>query len=214
MVYYYTSEPDGLEPMTLYMGKEKEENELLIKHGWENDVWFHVDKMSSAHVYLRMPDGMIWDCIPEPYLIDCAQLTKANSIQGNKKDNVTVIYTPWSNLRKDGSMAVGQVGFTKERTVKRLKIPTRENAIINRLNKTKKEIYPDLEQEKIDHEKELRRQYAEEHRVRHKADLEKAREYKEKKAQKNHGYTDLFAEDEIQHNSNQFRPDDWEEDFM
>lgn len=30
---------------------------------------------------------------------------------GNKKDNVTVIYTPWSNLKKDGSMAVGQVGF-------------------------------------------------------------------------------------------------------
>jgi len=30
---------------------------------------------------------------------------------GNKKDNVTIIYTPWSNLKKDGSMAVGQVGF-------------------------------------------------------------------------------------------------------
>jgi len=23
---------------------------------------------------------------------------------------ITVIYTPWSNLKKDGSMAVGQVG--------------------------------------------------------------------------------------------------------
>ncbi len=33
-------------------------------------------------------------------------------LQGNKKDNVTVIYTPWSNLKKDGSMAVGQVSFT------------------------------------------------------------------------------------------------------
>lgn len=32
-------------------------------------------------------------------------------LQGNKKDNITVIYTPWSNLKKDGSMAVGQVGF-------------------------------------------------------------------------------------------------------
>jgi len=36
---------------------------------------------------------------------------------GNKKDNVTVIYTPWSNLKKDGSMAVGQVGFKDPRKV-------------------------------------------------------------------------------------------------
>lgn len=36
---------------------------------------------------------------------------------GNKKDNITVIYTPWSNLKKDGSMAVGQVGFKDQRKV-------------------------------------------------------------------------------------------------
>jgi hypothetical protein len=36
---------------------------------------------------------------------------------GNKKDNVTVIYTPWSNLKKDGSMAVGQVSFKDQKMV-------------------------------------------------------------------------------------------------
>jgi len=36
---------------------------------------------------------------------------------GNKKDNITVIYTPWSNLRKDGSMDVGQVGFKDPKKV-------------------------------------------------------------------------------------------------
>lgn len=51
-------------------------------------------------------------------LVDCAQLTKANSIEGNKKDNVTIVYTPWSNLKKDGSMAVGQVGFKDQRKVR------------------------------------------------------------------------------------------------
>jgi hypothetical protein len=38
--------------------------------------------------------------------------------QGNKKDNITVIYTPWSNLKKDGSMAVGQVSFKDQRKVR------------------------------------------------------------------------------------------------
>lgn len=36
-------------------------------------------------------------------------------------------------------------------------MPERENAIINRLNKTKVEKHPDLRQEKEDHLKELRK---------------------------------------------------------
>ena len=64
-----------------------------------------------------MRDNETWDAIPEELLMDCAQLTKANSIEGNKKDNITVIYTPWSNLKKDGSMAVGQVGFKNNKMV-------------------------------------------------------------------------------------------------
>lgn len=41
----------------LYMGKDKHENEDLIRYGFPEDVWFHVDNLSSAHVYLRMNRG-------------------------------------------------------------------------------------------------------------------------------------------------------------
>jgi hypothetical protein len=44
---------------------------------------FHVDNLSSAHVYLRMPEGDSWDNIPQDLLVDCSQLTKANSIEGS-----------------------------------------------------------------------------------------------------------------------------------
>ena len=57
-------------------------DEDLIKYGLEEDVWFHADKLSSAHIYLRMNEGEVWDAIPEDLIIDCAQLTKANSIEG------------------------------------------------------------------------------------------------------------------------------------
>lgn len=43
---------------------------------------FHVDKLSSAHIYLRLRDGETWEYIPESLLTDLAQLTKANSIEG------------------------------------------------------------------------------------------------------------------------------------
>jgi hypothetical protein len=58
------------------------ENEDLIKYGLPCDLWFHVDDLSSAHVYLRLPDGATMDDIPEDTLEDCAQLVKQNSIQG------------------------------------------------------------------------------------------------------------------------------------
>lgn len=43
---------------------------------------FHVDNLSSAHVYVRLPEGESWEDMPKPLLEDCAQLTKANSIEG------------------------------------------------------------------------------------------------------------------------------------
>lgn len=54
-------------------------------------------------------------------------------------------------------MAVGQVSFKDPKKVKRIMVAQRENAIVNRLNKTKVEKQPDLKQEKDDRLKELRR---------------------------------------------------------
>ncbi|WYZ40975.1 hypothetical protein EsH8_IV_001316 [Colletotrichum jinshuiense] len=221
MVYYFTSK--AVEPSAfIYVGKDKFENEELIKYGWEEDVWFfHADKLSSAHIYLRLPDPndasaspMAWDAIPEPLLTDLAQLTKANSIEGNKKDNVTVIYTPWSNLKKDGSMEVGQVSFKDPRKVKKILVPQRENPIVNRLNKTKVEKKPDLKQERDDRLKELRKrdQAATLERKREEARI--ALERKEKKWQKEHAYDDIFSEENMENSSNQNRDADWEDDFM
>ncbi|XP_012561125.1 coiled-coil domain-containing protein 25 [Hydra vulgaris] len=126
-------------PMHIYMGRDKHENEELIRWGWPEDVWFHVDKLSSAHIYLRLTPGMTIDTIPEEVLNDCIQLTKANSIQGSKQNHVNIVYTPWSNLKKTGSMDVGQVGFHNDKDVRYAMVEKKCNEIINRLNKTKVE---------------------------------------------------------------------------
>ncbi|KAM7208672.1 coiled-coil domain containing protein [Naviculisporaceae sp. PSN 640] len=213
MVYYFTStvvDP----PAYVYVGKDKFENEELIAHGWEEDVWFHVDKLSSAHIYLRLREGETWDNIPTELLTDLGQLTKANSIEGNKKDNITIIYTPWSNLKKDGSMAVGQVSFKDNKKVRRLVIPQRENAIVNRLNKTKVEKFPDLRQEKEDRLKELRKKDQAAMLARRKEEARIAKERQEKKWQKDHAYDELFAEENMAASSNQDRDENWEDDFM
>eukprot|EP00249_Psilotum_nudum_P021570 c28157_g1_i1 orf=388-1035(-) len=147
MVYHFRARPE-VGDYTIYMGFDKYENEDLIRYGFPEDIWFHVDKLSSAHVYLRLQKGETMDSIPPEILEDCAQLVKANSIQGNKLNNLDVVYTPWTNLKKTPSMDVGQVGFHNSKLVRTTRVEKRINEIVNRLNKTKIERRPDLKAEK------------------------------------------------------------------
>lgn len=109
--------------------------------------------MSSAHVYLRLPRHMTLDEIPEQTLEECCQLVKANSIQGCKENGVDIVYTFWSNLKKTKAMEVGQVGFFKPKEVKKYKVEKKSNELINRLNKTKLEKFPDLQAERDEYNK-------------------------------------------------------------
>lgn len=147
MVFYFKARPEAGD-YTIFMGLDKFENEELIKYGFIEDIWFHVDKMSSAHVYVRLHKGQTIDDMSEGLLEDCAQLVKANSIQGNKVNNVDVVYTPWSNLKKTASMDVGQVGFHSSKVVRTVRVEKKINEIVNRLNKTKVERKPDLKAER------------------------------------------------------------------
>lgn len=45
---------DSKRDIICYVGRDKHENEYLIKYGWPGDIWFHVDSLSSAHVYFRI----------------------------------------------------------------------------------------------------------------------------------------------------------------
>lgn len=121
----------------LYVGKDKFENEELIAHGWPEDIWFHVDNLSSPHVYVRMPPGKCtMDDLSEDAIRDASQWVKQGSIEGCKKSSVVVIYTPWSNLRKEGSMAVGQVSFHSEKLVRKFVVIEKDKEVLKRLEKT------------------------------------------------------------------------------
>nr|CAG4644387.1 EOG090X0G3O [Lepidurus arcticus] len=175
MVFYFVS--TAVSPsVTLFMGEDKFENEELIKWGWPEDVWFHVDKLSSAHVYLRLHPGQTIDDVPAAVLEDAAQLVKANSIQGNKMNNLEVVYTMWSNLKKTPSMEVGQISFHKDKEVRKIRVDKRVNEIVNRLNKTKEEKKLDfrlLREERDREEREDKKRILREQKEREKEDERK-----------------------------------------
>lgn len=81
-------------------------------------------------------------------LVDACQLVKANSINGNKMNNIDIVYTMWENLKKTAAMEVGQVSFHDPKKVRKMRVEKRINEIVNRLNKTKIETHPDFQAER------------------------------------------------------------------
>eukprot|EP00397_Hematodinium_sp_SG-2012_P039581 GEMP01043234.1.p1 GENE.GEMP01043234.1~~GEMP01043234.1.p1 ORF type:complete len:247 (+),score=55.01 GEMP01043234.1:128-868(+) len=161
----------------VYMGRDKHENEKLLANGFPEDLWFHADKYSSAHVYLRLPME-IWRelmikaypphgipnkshagikslteadyraHIPEDVIKEMCVLVKANSIEGSKASQVDIVWTPFANLKKDDSMDVGSVAFHRKEQTWYVKHVERERDILKVIEKTKEEREVNLEEEK------------------------------------------------------------------
>jgi hypothetical protein len=197
------------------MGKDKYENEELLKYAFPEDIWFHVSNLSSAHVYVRLPKGKTFEDLPQEVIEDCAQLVKANSIQGSKEPSVLVDYTPWTNLKKTQDMGVGVVAFHDMKLVKKIKVQ-KSKEILSRLNKTKIEKNVDLKQMREDYDKEVR---AENKRLLEEQKRKEREEIERKKQEEDllH-YKAFMQEDKMRSNKhmevNYKSANDYEEDFM
>jgi hypothetical protein len=174
MVFFFTSS----EGHVIYMGKDKHENEDLIKFGLPEDVWFHVDGLSSAHVYLRVEKGQSVESASQKAIEECAILTKANSIQGCKQGECWITYTPWANLKKTSDMEEGAIGFHDNKKCQRIKVG-KNNPIVNALNRTKKEAHPDLFALQSERQAEIQAKKKAEKKAQHEAEIAAAREREE-----------------------------------
>ena len=199
----------------MYAGRDKEENEELIKYGWPEDIWFHVDKLSSAHIYIRLPDkNMTINDIPPEVIHDCCQLVKNRSIEGCKATTVDVVFTPWSNLKKTGEMAVGQVGFFNSKLVTPVKKVKKDNETVKRLEKSCQERFPNLRQMRQDRDmEELRKEKI---KMKQQREEEERLEKEKRKEQEIRNYTGVFTDDAMVSNTSlgNMTAQEYEEDFL
>lgn len=184
----------------IYMGRDKMENEDLLRWGFPEDVWFHVDKLSSAHVYLRLNKGEGVADIPKELVDQCCQLVKANSIQGCKLANVDIVYTPYPNLKKTGDMVAGQVGFHKNKKVVKVNVE-KNNEVWKKLEKTREEREVDLQEERNRREREEQEELKKQKKLQR--EMEKLQIEKEKKEREMKSYKLMNADPE-KCTSNQF----------
>ena len=126
---------------------------------------------------------------------------------------MTIIYTPWSNLKKDASMATGQVSFHDHKLVKKVHVATRQNTIVNRLNKTKVEKFPDLRAEREVVQREKRKAERLQREEQKAKDRDERSRRDELRWQKDHAYDDLMREENMVSNEDR-DASFYEDDFM
>lgn len=96
----------------------------------------------------------------------------------------------WSNLKKTPGMEIGQVGFHKDKDVRKIRVAKRINTIVNRLNKTKRSEQVNLrsEREQRDrNEREDKKRLLREQKEREKAEEKRRKEEAEMRLDKNYG---------------------------
>merc|ERR1711879_376152 len=154
---------------------------------------------------------MTMDDIPPDVLEECCQLVKGNSISGCKLAACSIVYTPWSNLKKTKDMEVGQVGFFSGKKVKK-RVVNKNRDILKRIERTKEERFPNLREEREAYDAELRRQEREKRRLEREAAEQEKQERKRLKELKS--YSTLMVEDEMVSNRDHGKSyEDYEDDF-
>ncbi|EPY39936.1 hypothetical protein AGDE_03992 [Angomonas deanei] len=157
-----------------------------------------------------MPKGKGMDDLSQEMIEECCQLTKQNSIEGCKLNDIRVVYTPWSNLHKTNNMEVGQIGFHKENLRRYFTVEKKDTTILKRLEKTK------VEKNDVDFKKLRDERDAEERAAGRAAAQEQARKDKEEKEEharlaKLRSYDGVLDESKMRKNTGEV-PD--EDDFM
>lgn len=140
--------------------------------------------MKRINLFFSKLQGQTIDDIPSTVLEDAVQLVKANSIEGNKMNDIDVVYTMWSNLKKTQGMEVGQVGFHRDKDVRKIHVAKRMNTIVNRLTKTKRteQVNFKAEREQRDkNEREDKKKLLKEQKEREKAEEKRRQEEAEMK---------------------------------
>ena len=194
MVYFFTCQSDPT--CIIYMGKDKFENESLIKYAYAHDVWFHVDNLSSAHVYLRTAEPITsYEQLNPDAIQECAQLTMANSIEGCKKSSVGINYTWATNLLKTGDMETGQVSYKNNKLVVKFHIEKNKD-LIRKTLKTRKEEFPNLEELQFNYNREQQKKASAAIRAEKAIKEEEEKQKKDEIKKKKDEWNEFFEQQE------------------
>ncbi len=102
-----------IEGFTVYIGKNAQQNDLLLRHSAKDDLWLHVRDARGSHVVIKQLPGKVF---PKTVLERAAELAAFYSER--RHDSLcAVIYTPRKYVRKRKGDEPGQVIVDKEQVI-------------------------------------------------------------------------------------------------
>lgn len=136
-----------------------------------------------------------------PIFSEIVQVDDINCFGTDDSDTLNYIIFQRNFQFQTSSMVDGQVGFHRPENVRRVKVE-KNNPIVNALNKTKKELYPDLAKEQQNRLREIQLEIKEKRKAEEKQkkldDLEKARIKEER------SYDRIMNEDNMTSNTGEW----------
>jgi len=102
----YISEND--KEYNLVIGQTQKENDTIIKSSQQNDIWFHLEKISGPHFILEN-NG---DKIPKRYLNHIGTLFR--EYKSKLPNRYSVIYTEIKNVKLTDTLGMVNVSKTKK----------------------------------------------------------------------------------------------------
>jgi hypothetical protein len=128
-----------------------------------------------------------------------------------------VIYTRWKNLKKTSDMVAGQVAYHRPDNVRRLSVE-KNNTIVRQIEKTRKELYPDLSKQQEDRMQEIQRQKKNEYKRQAKEKQIAAMERKEEKEARSYdriqGTQDTLHANQVEATVDASAAEEYEDDFF
>lgn len=99
----------------VYLGKNNKQNDYLIsKIAYPNDIWLHTQNIPGSHVLIKvLPETLE---VPDEVLLKAAQIAAKHS-EARDSNNVPVIFTRRKYLKKPPAAKPGYVIYSHEKTI-------------------------------------------------------------------------------------------------
>lgn len=103
--------------ITFYIGRNKLENDHVIDMGASDDLWFHINEVSSCHVVACIPDDIVTQKEIRYIIKAGALLCKKYTNKMRSIQNVDIIYTQLKYVTKTKHLGCVHISQQKHITV-------------------------------------------------------------------------------------------------
>ena len=97
------------------VGRDAEDNFIIIDNANENDIWFHIEGSPSGHVIANVPEDMKFSKKQLRQIITQGALVCKEHSKYKSQRNLDIVYAPVKNVEKTN--IIGRVSIVNSKII-------------------------------------------------------------------------------------------------